>query len=64
MENQEMRALKERLGIINYKINYKTGVHLGVIENFFDLGNDEIDVKDREKIEAMLVEELKRTRGK
>lgn len=60
MDNQEMRALKERLGIINYKINYKTGVHLGVIENFFDLGSDDIDVKDREKIEAMLVQELKK----
>lgn len=64
MDNQEMRALKERLGIINYKINYKTGVHLGVIENFFDLGNDEIDVKDREKIEAMLAEELKKHKTK
>lgn len=60
MDNQEMRALKERLGIINYKINYKTGVHLGVIENFFDFGSDDIDVKDREKIEAMLVQELKK----
>lgn len=64
MDNQEMRALKERQGIINYKINYKTGVHLGVIENFFDLGNDEIDVKDREKIEAMLAEELKKHKTK
>ena len=64
MDNQEMRALKERQGIINYKINYTTGVHLGVIENFFDLGNDEIDVKDREKIEAMLAEELKKHKTK
>ena len=64
MDNLDMRALKERLGIINYKINYKTGVHLGVIEKFFDLGSDELDPKDRDRIEAMLVEELKRTRGK
>ena len=35
MDNQELRALKEKLGVINYKINYKTGVHLGVIEDFF-----------------------------
>ena len=64
MDNQEMRALKERQGIINYKINYKTGVHLGVIKSFFDLGNDEIDVKDREKIEAMLASELKKHKKK
>ena len=45
-------------------LKYKTGVHLGVIKSFFDLGNDEIDVKDREKIEAMLASELKKHKTK
>ena len=54
MDNQEMRALKERLGLIDYKINYKTGVHLGVIEDFFSGKTDELDPKDREKIVALL----------
>ena len=35
MDNAQMRALKKDLGLIDYKINYKTGVHLGVIEDFF-----------------------------
>ena len=57
MSNQEMRELKERLGIVNYKINYKTGVHLGVIEDFFSGKTDELDPKDRAKIEKMLLSE-------
>ena len=60
MDNQEMRALKEKLGLINYKINYKTGVHLGVIEDFFSGKTDELDPKDRAKIEALLEQEAKK----
>ena len=60
MDNAEMRALKERLGIINYKINYKTGVHLGVIEDFFSGQTEELAPKDRQRIEAMLQEEAKK----
>ncbi len=60
MDNQQMRSLKEQLGVINYKINYKTGVHLGVIEDFFSGKTDELAPKDRQKIEAMLKEEAKK----
>lgn len=60
MDNQELRALKEKLGVINYKINYKTGVHLGVIEDFFAGKTDELSPKDRERIEAMLKAEAKK----
>ena len=60
MNNQEMRQLKEQLGIINYKINYKTGVHLGVIEDFFSGKTEELAPKDRQRIEAMLQEEAKK----
>ena len=60
MDNQEMRKLKEELGLIDYKINYKTGVHLGVIEDFFAGKTDELDPKDRQKIEALLRAEAKK----
>ena len=59
MDNQEMRQLKEQLGLINYKINYKTGVHLGVIEDFFSGKTDELAPKDRQKMEALLAAEAK-----
>ncbi len=62
MNNQEMREIKKRLGIIDYKINYKTGVHLGVIENFFSGKTEELAPKDREKIEALLASELKKAK--
>ena len=62
MDNQEMRALKERLGIINYKINYKTGVHLPVIEDFFSGKTEELAPKDRERIESFLCEEAKKAK--
>ena len=60
MENQELRRLKEELGLINYKINYKTGVHLGVIEDFFSGKTDTLDPKDRERIEALIEAEAKK----
>ncbi len=60
MTNQELRDRKEALGIINYKINYKTGVHLGVIEDFFSGKTDELSPKDRAKIEALLEAESKK----
>ena len=60
MENQELRRLKEELGLINYKINYKTGVHLGVIEDFFSGKTEELAPKDRERIEAMIQAEAKK----
>jgi len=60
MTNQEMREIKESLGIIDFKINYKTGVHYGVIEDFFSGKTDELDPDDRRKIEAMLEAEAKK----
>ncbi len=60
MDNQEMRRLKEQLGLIDFKINYKTGVHLGVIEDFFSGKTDTLDEKDRAKIETLLLAEMKK----
>ena len=57
-----MRALKQELGLIDYKINYKTGVHLGVIEDFFSGRSDELAPKDRERIEALLRGEAKKAK--
>ena len=57
MTNQEMRSLK---GLIDFKINYKTGVHYGVIEDFFSGKTEELDPKDRRKIEALLEQEAKK----
>lgn len=60
MNNQEMRRLKEQLGVRNYQINYKTGVHLGVIEDFFSEKTETLEPKDREKIEELLTEMAKK----
>ena len=60
MDNTEMRALKKELGLSDYKVNYKTGVHLGVIEDFFSGKTDELSAKDRERLEALLRAEAKK----
>ncbi len=60
MDNQEMRKLKEELGLIDFKIGYKTGVHYGVIQSFFSGKTDELAPKDRERIEALLLAESKK----
>ena len=60
MDNQELRALKEKVGFIDYRICYKTGVHLGVIEDFFAGRTEELAPRDREKIEALLKAEAKK----
>jgi hypothetical protein len=62
MDNREMRELKEKLGLIDYKINYKTGVHLPVIEDFFYGRTEELAPKDRERLEALLLAEAKKNR--
>ena len=60
MNNQELRELKEKLGFIDFRVCYKTGVHLGVIEDFFSGKTDELAPKDRERIEALLQAEAKK----
>lgn len=60
MTNQEMRKIQSDLNIDYFKINFKTGVHYWKIENFFNGKSEELDEKDREKIEKMLEAEVKR----
>jgi len=60
MDNQELRNKKETLGLSNFKINYKTGVHLGVVEDFFAGKIDELSPRDRRKIEELIEKESKK----
>lgn len=60
MTNQEMRSIVQQYEINYFKIGYKTGVHYGVIEDFFNGKTDELSDKDREKIVAMLEKEIKK----
>ena len=60
MDNQELRSRREQLGLSDFKINYKTGVHLGLIEDFFAGRSDELPPKDRARIEALILSESKK----
>ena len=60
MNTLELRKRKEELGLSNFKINYKTGVHLSVIEDFFSGKCELIELRDREKIEALVDAEWKK----
>lgn len=60
MTNQEMRQIRDRYNVSLFKINYKSGVHYGVIEDFFGGKTDELTEKDRERIVKVLEAEKKR----
>ena len=62
MDNQELRKLKEELGINDFKIGYKTGVHYGVVQDFFSGKSDELSDRDRAMIEALLKKEAKQAK--
>ena len=60
MTNQEMRRIQDSCGVSLFKINYKSGVHYGIIEDFFKGKTEELSVKDRERIEKVLAAEQKK----
>lgn len=60
MDNAELRRRKEALGLSDFKINYKTGVHLGAIEAFFAGKSEELAPKDRQRIEELIAKEEKK----
>ena len=60
MTNQEMREAQKNLDLEYFKINYKTGVHYGVIEDFFNGKTEELAPKDRERIEELIRAEAKK----
>ena len=59
MDNAELRQKKEALGLSVFKIVYKTGVHMGVVEDFFAGRTDELSPRDRQRIEALIASENK-----
>ena len=60
MTNQEMRRIRDDYNVSLFKINYKSGVHYGIIEDFFNGKTDELADKDRERIVKVLEAEKKR----
>ncbi len=60
MTNEEMREVVNLLDINLFKIGYKTGVHLDVIEAFFKGKTDDMAPADRRKIEQLLLDEKKK----
>ena len=60
MTNQEMRRIRDDYNVSLFKINYKSGVHYGIIEDFFNGKTDELSDKDRTLIVKVLEAEKKR----
>lgn len=60
MTNQEMRRIRDDHNVSLFKINYKSGVHYGIIEDFFKGKTDELADKDRERIVKVLQAEAKK----
>ena len=54
MTNQEMRRIRDDHNVSLFKINYKSGVHYGIIEDFFNGKTDELAEKDRALIVKVL----------
>ena len=67
MTNQEMRNIKESLGVEMFKMNYKAGIRLPNLEAFFagdDHALDELDAKARDRLVKVLEDEVKKSRKK
>ncbi len=67
MTNQEMRNIKESLGVEMFKLNYKAGIRLPNLEAFFagdDNAFDNLDAKARDRLEKVLSDEVKKSRKK
>lgn len=62
MTNQEMRSIQKQLDINYFKINYKSGVHYGIIEDFFNGKTEELSDKDRERIIKVLEADMKKNK--
>ncbi len=67
MTNQELRNIKESLGVEMFKLNYKTGIRLPNLEAFFagdDTALDNLDAKARDRLEKVLASEVKKSKKK
>lgn len=64
MTNQEMRNTVETLNVELFKMNYKAGVRLPLLEAFLAGDDNALDIKSRERLEKMLEGEIKASRKK
>ena len=62
MTRQEMRNIRESLGVEMFKMNYKAGVRLPDLEAFFAGDDNALDAKALERLEKMLAGELKKSK--
>ena len=58
MTKQEMRNIKESLGVEMFKMNYKAGIRLPNLEAFFAGDDSALDAKALERLEKMLAAEV------
>ena len=64
MTKQEMRNIKESLGVEMFKMNYKAGIRLPDLEAFFAGDDNALDPKAFERLEKMLASEVKKSKKK
>ena len=57
MTRQEMRNIRESLGVEMFKMNYKAGIRLPNLEAFFAGDDNALDAKALERLEKMLAGE-------
>ena len=62
MTKQEMRNIRESLGVEMFKMNYKAGIRLPNIEAFFAGDDNALDVKALERLEKLLADEVKKSK--
>ena len=62
MTKQEMRNIKESLGVEMFKMNYKAGSRLPNLEAFFAGDDNALDAKALERLEKMLAAEVKKNK--
>ena len=62
MTKEEMRSIRESLGVEMFKMNYKAGVRLPQLEAFFAGDDNALDEKALERLEKMLASEVKKSK--
>ena len=65
MTRQEMRNIRESLGVEMFKMNYKAGIRLPNLEAFLagdDGALDAYDPRAKERLSKMLEQEVKKSR--
>ena len=60
MTNQEMRNIKESLGVEMFKMNYKAGIRLPHLEAFFAGDDGALDDKEKARLEKVLEYEVRK----